>query len=119
MALTILIVDDHVEFRRFVRTLLAEDGFDVTGEAADGEQALVAASTLRPDIVLVDIQLPGIDGFEVARRLAAAPDAPCVVLTSSRDRSQYGARLTGAPVSGFIAKQDLSAAALNALLASG
>ncbi len=118
MAFTLVIVDDHVEFRRLVSTLLSADGFDVTGEAGDGEQALVVAQTLRPDIVLVDIQLPGIDGFEVARRLAAAPDAPCIVLTSSRDKSQYGTRLKRAPVRGFIAKQDLSAAALSALVAA-
>ena len=117
MSLTLLIVDDQVEFRRFVGVLLASAGFDVMGEAGDGEQALAAVRRLRPDVVLLDVQLPGIDGFEVARRLASVSDAPRVVLTSAREASDYGARLADAPVHGFIAKQDLSVAALSALVA--
>jgi len=117
MRLTLLIVDDHVAFRRFVSMLLSSAGFEVLGEAGDGEQALAAVQRLRPDVVLLDVQLPGIDGFEVARRLACAPDAPCVVLTSIHEASDYGAQLADAPVRGFIAKQELSVAALSALIA--
>jgi DNA-binding NarL/FixJ family response regulator len=116
VAPTLLIVDDHVEFRSFARTLLAADGFEVAGEAGDGESALVACEDLHPDVVLLDVQLPGIDGFEVARRLAAEPEAPHVILTSSREASDYGARLTDSPADGFISKQDLSGAAVAALL---
>jgi DNA-binding NarL/FixJ family response regulator len=114
--MTVLIVDDHDGFRSFARVLLSEE-FEVTGDVADGEAALEAVRSLHPDVVLLDVQLPGIDGFEVARRLAAAPDAPSVVLTSSREASDYGSRLADAPVRGFIPKQDLSAAALAAVLA--
>ena len=70
---TVLIVDDHADFRRTVRALLEADGFDVVGEAADGRLAIAEANRLRPRLVLLDIQLPDIDGFEVARRLRERP----------------------------------------------
>jgi DNA-binding NarL/FixJ family response regulator len=113
---TVLVVDDHEGFRTFVRTLLNADGFEVAGEAADGEQALELVDEIKPDLVLLDVQLPGIDGFEVADRLASAPDAPLVVMTSSRDAAEYGVRLQRAPVRGFIPKHELSGAALMPLL---
>jgi DNA-binding NarL/FixJ family response regulator len=116
---TILIVDDHPGFRSAARALLEADGFEVVGEAADGESGLAAAARLRPGLVLLDIQLPDLDGFEVARRLAQAGDPPLVVLVSSRDRSAYRRRLADSPARGFVAKSDLSGAALSALLASG
>jgi DNA-binding NarL/FixJ family response regulator len=117
MTTTLLIVDDHPGFRSFARMLLGTEGFEVTGDVADGESALDAVSAQHPDVVLLDVQLPGIDGFEVARRLASTPDAPRVVLTSSREAGDYGSRLTEAPVRGFLPKQDLSGAALSALAA--
>ena len=82
----------------------------------DGQAALEAVERLRPDLVLLDVQLPGMDGFEVAERLAAGERAPRVVLVSSRRRSAYEARLPEAPVAGFLAKHELSGAALAALL---
>lgn len=115
---TLLIVDDHESFRNFARGLLDAEGFDVTGEAGDGESALAEVERLRPDVVLLDVQLPGIDGFEVARRLAERSDAPEVVLTSSRDATDYGSRLDDSPVRGFIPKRELSGAALAALVSS-
>ena len=72
MTMSVLIVDDHAPFRTFARSLLEAEGFEVAGEAADGEAALAAAEELHPDVVLLDINLPTIDGFEVARRLAVA-----------------------------------------------
>ena len=86
MAWTVLIVDDHAGFRASARALLEADGFEVLGEAADGESALEQARRLRPQVVLLDVQLPGMDGFAVAERLAAEPAAPAVVLISSRGR---------------------------------
>lgn len=115
--MSLLIVDDHPSFRGFIRELLSAEGFDVAGEAGDGESALEAVERLQPDVVLLDVQMPGMDGFDVAERLAARPDAPRVVLTSSRDAADYGARLTQSPVSGFIPKQELSGAALAAMVA--
>jgi DNA-binding NarL/FixJ family response regulator len=116
MRQTVLIVDDHAEFRSLARALLEADGFEVLGEAADGESALAAAARLLPELVLLDIQLPDLDGFEVAARLAKAADPPAVVLTSSRSASSYRRRLAESPASGFISKGELSGEALAALV---
>ena len=118
MAWSLLIVDDHAGFRAFARALLEAEGYDVLGEAADGESALEAARRLRPQVVLLDIQLPGMDGFHVAERLAAGDDPPMVVLTSSRAPEAFRSRLGAAgSVRGFIAKAELSGECLSALLA--
>jgi DNA-binding NarL/FixJ family response regulator len=116
MRLTVLIVDDHPGFRAFARALLEAEGLDVVGEAEDAASALAAASQLRPQVVVLDIQLPGLDGFEVAERLAQMADPPAVVLVSTRDPSTYRRRLAASPVRGFIPKNELSGHALLALL---
>jgi CheY-like chemotaxis protein len=113
---TVLIVDDHPGFRSAARALLEADGFEVVGEAADGASGLTAAERLRPGLVLLDIRLPDLDGFEVARRLSQAGDPPAIVLVSSRDRSAYRRRLADSPARGFVAKSDLSGAAIAALV---
>jgi DNA-binding NarL/FixJ family response regulator len=112
MPWTVLIVDDHAGFRHFARELLEAGGFIVVGEAADGEEALVAADTLRPELVLLDVVLPGIDGFAVAERLATGVHPPAVVLTSSRSARELGKRLDQTAARGFIRKDDLTGAAL-------
>jgi DNA-binding NarL/FixJ family response regulator len=113
---TVLIVDDHDGFRGAARSLLEMEGFDVVGEAADGRDALTATDQLHPEVVLLDIQLPDLDGFVVADRLAAVESPPAVVLISSREAETYGARLSGARVRGFLPKRELSGAALARLL---
>jgi len=117
MALTVLIVDDHEGFRRVARELLEADGVEVVGEAADGESAITEAERLRPQLVLLDVQLPGIDGFEVAARLGEASDPPAVVLTSSYSADSYRRRLAQSPARAFIPKGELSGGALAALFA--
>jgi len=117
MAPSVLIVDDHVPFRERARALLEDDGFRVIGEAGDGETALQSTRRLRPEVVLLDVQLPGIDGFAVAERLAAGPHPPAVVLISSRGAGAYRRRLRDSPARGFIAKAELTGACLLALLA--
>ena len=115
----ILIVDDHDGFRRFARGMLEAAGFTVT-EAATGAEATQAVRTSRPGLVLLDIGLPDFDGFEVARRLAAAPagdPAPVVELTSTREARDYGARIAASPAAGFLPKDELSGAALRRFLA--
>jgi DNA-binding NarL/FixJ family response regulator len=116
VAPSVLIVDDHADFRTFARALLQRDGFDVVGEAADGESALVAARSLKPGVVLLDIQLPDLDGFAVCERLVDNHDAPVVVLTSSRGESSYRGRLESSRAAGFVPKDELSGAALTALM---
>jgi DNA-binding NarL/FixJ family response regulator len=105
---TVLIVDDHEGFRNSARALLEADGFDVVGEAGSGIEALEVAAALRPDIILLDIPLPGLDGFGVAERLAEVAEAPAVVLVSSRDAIAFGPRLAQTPARGFIPKSGLS-----------
>ena len=112
---TLLIVDDHAAFRASARALLQAEGFDVIGEAANGAAAVEAVAALRPEIVLLDIQLPDLDGLAVAEQLAAAPDPPTVVLISSRDAAAYGPRLQATPARGFIPKSGLSGEALAAM----
>src|SRR4051794_37669870 len=102
MTMTVLIVDDHASFRTAARNVLEHHGYEVVGEAPDGETALAAVRELRPDVVLLDVQMPGIDGFEVASRLNAGADAPAIVLVSSRDVIDYGEAVAESGVRGFI-----------------
>jgi len=116
MATTLLIVDDHAGFRAFARALLEAEGFLVVGEAETGEEALRAADALRPEIVLVDIVLPDFDGFALCARLTERVDPPAVVLTSSRDESTYRRRIGASRAHGFIPKNQLTGAAIAALV---
>ena len=117
MALRVLIVDDHPGFRARARALLESEGFEVVGEAGDGATGVIRASELRPDVVLLDVQLPDMDGFAVASQVAADGNAIQVVLTSSRDGEDFGALVATSGARGFIAKAELSGAGLAALLA--
>ncbi len=116
VAISVLIVDDHPSFRSSAHMLLECEGFEVVGEAADGASALEAVGALRPDLVLLDVQLPDIDGFEVTRRLRANGNAPAVILVSSRDSGDYGTLAEESGARGFVAKSERSGAALEALL---
>jgi DNA-binding NarL/FixJ family response regulator len=116
MGKTVLIVDDHPSFRASARRMLEADGYDVVGEAADGTSAIDAARELQPDVVLLDIRLPDLDGFEVAERLAANGAAPAIVLTSSRERSDFAYEIVASPAHGFIPKSELSAEAITSLI---
>lgn len=113
---TVLIVDDHAGFRAAAHLLLEAERFQVVGEAENGAGALAAAADLAPDLVLLDIQLPDVDGIDVAHGLAELLFPPMVVLISSRDRSDYGRRLADAPVRGFISKSELSGALIAELV---
>jgi DNA-binding NarL/FixJ family response regulator len=114
---SVLIVDDHADFRAAASALLEAEGFTVVGCVADGSGVLAAVERLRPDVVLLDIQLPDLNGFAVAELLAATADSPRVVLISSRDATAYGPRLDATPACGFLAKRELSGASLAALVA--
>jgi len=111
-----LIVDDHDGFRARARQLLESEGYDVVGEALDGASALAEAVRLGPDVVLLDVQLPDLDGFEVARLLMARRVAAAVILISGRDRTEYGGQIEASSALGFLPKSELSAAAIDAFL---
>jgi two-component system response regulator FimZ (fimbrial Z protein) len=115
---TVLIIDDHAAFRAGVRALLAADGYDVIGEACDGRRGIEAAAALQPEVVLLDVRLPDMDGFDVAGELVASGSGAAVVITSSSDDPLYPARAAGSGARGFVAKHDVSGPALDRLLAA-
>jgi DNA-binding NarL/FixJ family response regulator len=113
---TVLIVDDHAGFRAHARALLASDGFEIVAEAAEGRAARDLAGRFHPAVVLLDVQLPDIDGFTVARELIDGPYDAVVVLVSTRDAADYGRRLADSGAAGFISKSRLSGDTLRAIL---
>ncbi len=119
MSFSVFIVDDHNGFRVWARAFLEAQGYRVVGEAADGAEAIIAVGRLRPDVVLLDVHLPDLDGFEVARRIAEAAEAPAVVLVSSRELVEFGQRVAESGVRGFISKVDLSGESLHDVLSGG
>jgi DNA-binding NarL/FixJ family response regulator len=117
-ARTVVVIDDHPAFRNSARLLLETEGYVVIGEAGDGASGVAAVGELRPDVVLLDVQLPDGDGFEFAEQIAASSNGHVadVVLVSSRDRSDFGPLLDQSPVRGFISKSELTGTALAELL---
>jgi DNA-binding NarL/FixJ family response regulator len=113
---TVLIVDDHAAFRAGARAVLEADGYNVVGEAPDGQRGLDAVQTLNPDVVLLDVRLPDMDGFTVAGRLAACGCGSAVIVTSSSDDPLYRERAQNSGARGFVAKHDVCGAALDRLL---
>ena len=111
-----LVVDDHAGFREMARALAVSGGLEVVAEAADGATALTLCEEHHPDLVLLDIGLPDLDGFDVRRRLLQRSDPPVVLLTSSRGASAYGTRLLELAPIHFVSKDELSVAALVDLL---
>jgi DNA-binding NarL/FixJ family response regulator len=111
----VLIVDDHPSFRRLATKMLEAGGFDVVGEAGDGEGALALAHRLRPQVVLLDVLLPDMSGFDVADALA--DDSSQVVLVSSRSAGELAEGIRRSTARGFITKSELTAAGVTALLA--
>jgi DNA-binding NarL/FixJ family response regulator len=116
MSKTVLVVDDHAGFRSRARMLLEADGYEVIGEAGDGATAVAEAARLRPDVVLLDVQLPDVDGFDVAAQMTEDGPAPAVVLTSSRDWSDSAELILRSGARGFVPKDQLSGAAVAELL---
>ena len=116
MAASVLVVDDHPGFRESARRLLELEGYRVIGEAEDGASALVRVRELQPDIALVDVHLPDIDGFELALRLRALTAAPHVILTSSRDGAEFEPLVISSGARGFVPKHELSREAMERLL---
>jgi DNA-binding NarL/FixJ family response regulator len=118
MTRTVLIVDDHPSFRASARAVLESEEFEVVGEADDGASALAAVRSLRPDVILLDVQLPDMKGFDVCDELERSNGgwAPSIVLVSSRDIDDYGDLVAASCAVGFLPKAELSPEALGAFL---
>ena len=115
MPRTVLIVDDHPSFRASARAILEADGFEIVGEAADGASALALLRQLRPDVVLLDVQLPDMSGFDICEACGDL-DRTAVVLVSSRDACDYGELIASSGARGFVPKAELSGEAVASLL---
>ena len=119
MPLRCLIIDDNASFREEMCALLEEQGISVVGGAASGTEAPQQIAELRPDVTLVDIDLGGESGFELARRLcdgSRAAEVPNLILISTHDPDEYADLIEASPALGFLAKTDLSAPAIVRML---
>ena len=109
MAVRVLIVDDHESFRSAAKAVvLGTDGFEVAGEAADGETSIEAVGSLRPDIVLMDVNLPGISGIEATRQIRSVLPRVVVLLLSARDTNEFDRAAADCGAAGYLAKAHLS-----------
>jgi DNA-binding NarL/FixJ family response regulator len=113
---SVFVVDDHVGFRESARRLLEMEGYTVVGEADDGCSALLRVQQLRPQIALVDVHLPDIDGVELASRLRELADPPTVILISSHDGGELRPVIASSGACGFVPKSELSREAIERLL---
>jgi DNA-binding NarL/FixJ family response regulator len=106
VAVRVLIVDDRAPFRRAARAVIdASEGFEAIGEASSGEEAVLAAGLLRPDLVLMDVNLPGINGLEATRSILDGADHRVVILLlSTYEESEFGPRIAESGAAGFISK---------------
>jgi DNA-binding NarL/FixJ family response regulator len=120
MPLRCLIVDDNASFREEMCALLTEQGLEVVGGAGSASEGLRLIAELRPEVALIDIDLGGESGLELARRLSEWPDQavlPHLIVISTHDEAEYADLIAATPAVGFLAKTDLSAARIRRMLA--
>ena len=112
-SIRVFLCDDHAIVRQGIRALLTtEPGLEVVGEAADGEEGIHAALDLRPDVVLMDVQMPGIDGLEATRRIMEQETPPRVLVMSTHESGSYEEPALAAGAIAFIPKSEFSMDAL-------
>jgi DNA-binding NarL/FixJ family response regulator len=115
VALRMVVVDDNRPFLNAARNVLRQEGIDVVGIASTSEEALQLVEELRPDVILVDVDLGEESGFDLAQRLAS-PDAASVVLISAYPEAELADLIAASPAVGFVSKSELSARAVSTLL---
>ena len=119
MVFRVLVVDDQEPFRLAAAAVVdATPGFEVVGEAASGEESIVLADAVRPHLVLMDVNLPGIDGLEATRVLRAQPDAPVVLLLSTYDATEGDGFAVESGAAGYVTKSELAPDRLTAAWAA-
>jgi DNA-binding NarL/FixJ family response regulator len=114
----VLTVDDHATFREAARALVAATGFETVGEASTGEEGVAAAFRLRPDVVLLDVRLPDIDGYETARRIAPHLPAVLICLVSTAEEARRGDSVERCGATAFVMKENLRPSLLRELWAT-
>jgi DNA-binding NarL/FixJ family response regulator len=113
----VLLVDDQSLFREIARSMLDEaGGFEISGEATDGAQAVEISEVMPPDLVLMDVQMPRMNGIDAARRIVSSCPGTAVVLMSMERNAGYGPMALAAGAAAFMSKRDLDPAALRAIL---
>ena len=113
MTVRVLIVDDQEPFRAVARMVVEfTDGFEVVGEAATGEDSVISARALKPDLVLMDVNLPGISGLEAAAQILAGPTPPVVLVLSTYEPDEYAPRAAEAGAAAYIPKSVFDPAVL-------
>lgn len=113
MSVRVLIVDDQEPFREAAQLVVeVTDGFEVVGVAETGEESVISARALRPDLVLMDVNLPGIDGLAATRQILAEPTPPVVVVLSTYEPEEYGPRVAEVGAAAYIPKSEFDPEAL-------
>ncbi|HVM68937.1 MAG TPA: response regulator transcription factor [Gaiellaceae bacterium] len=113
----VLIADDHRLFAEALQAILdAEEALEVVGIADDGAQAVERARELRPDVVLLDISMPVLDGFAAAERICALPDPPAILMLTGSSSTQDVDRARRAGARGYVTKDEIAATLLDSIL---
>ncbi|MFJ5282965.1 response regulator [Pseudomonas rustica] len=102
----VIVVDDHPFVRASVKALLSQDGFDIVGETGNGQEAIRLVRDLQPDLIVLDIGIPDLDGFEVINRLSGLSRAVKVLVLSTQSPEQFSIRCKHAGAAGYVCKND-------------